>query len=95
MSSIVRNALLQGFEGEVHELLRLPYTLAESLPQFSVVAAVALEMSVEKENESEGVELARLAVDLLTVEGRTRALNLNARAQMVSSLMKWYRELDH
>ena len=93
VSSIVRSALSRGFDGEVHGLLRLPYAFPDSLPQFSAVAAVALEMSVENENEPEGEVLARLAADLLAVEGRTRALNLNARAQMVSSLMRWFREL--
>ena len=93
VNSIVRSALSRGFEGEVHGLLRLPYVFPDSVPHFSAVAAVALEMSVENENEPEGEILTRLAADLLATEGRTRALNLNARAQMVSSLMRWYREL--
>ncbi len=90
----IRKALSQGLDGEIHQLLRLPYAFPERLPQFTAVAAVALEMSAEKQDEPDGEELARLAADLLTVEGRTRALNLNARAQLVSSLMRWFRELN-
>lgn len=89
----IRNTLSQGLDGEIHQLLRLPYALSESLPQFTAVAAVALEMSAEKQDEPDGEELSRLAADLLAVERRTRALNLNARAQLVSSLMRWFREL--
>ena len=57
------------------------------------VAAVALEMASEAESEPGGEELTRLAAKLMTVERRSRALNLYSRGQMVSCLMRWYREL--
>ncbi len=94
LRSTVRSALSQGLGGEIRHLLRLPYAFPDSLAKFSAVAAVALEMSAEKQDEPEGEELARLAADLLAVEGRTRALNLNANAQLVSGLMRWHRELQ-
>ncbi len=78
--------------GEVQDLLRLPYSLPEDLPIFSSVAAVAMEMASESEDEPVGEDLVRLAADLLQVERRSRALNLNPRGQMVSCLMRWYRE---
>ena len=74
-------------------MLRLPYALPEEAPLFGSVTAVALEMASETENEPAGEELARLAADLLSLERRSRALNLNARSQIVSCLMRWYREL--
>jgi len=83
----VRAALSAGLEGEPRQILRLPYVLPEQVPPFAVAAAVALEMASETDDE----EFARLATDLLMVERRTRALNLNVRGQMVSSLMRWYR----
>jgi len=82
----VRAALSAGLEGEPRQLLRLPYALPGQVPGFAVTAAVALEMAAETDDE----ELAQLAADLLMVERRTRALNLNVRGQMVSSLMRWY-----
>jgi hypothetical protein len=89
----IRKALGSGFGGETRHLLRLPYALPDSAPPFATVAAVALEMASEAEEEPAGEELARLAADLLEVERRSRALNLNPRGQMVSCLMRWYREL--
>jgi hypothetical protein len=89
----IRQALESGFNGETGRLLRLPYALPDEAPLFGSVTAVALEMAAEAENEASGEELARLAADLLSLERRSRALNLNARSQMVSCLMRWYREL--
>jgi hypothetical protein len=89
----VRDALESGFNGETSRLLRLPYALPEEAPLFGSVTAVALEMASAAENEPAGEELARLAADLLVLERRSRALNLNARSQLVSCLMRWYREL--
>ena len=89
----IRAALESGCNGETRHLLRMPYALPDSVPPFAAVAAVALEMASEAEEDHGGEELARLATDLLEVERRARALNLNARAQMVSCLMRWYREL--
>ena len=89
----IRSALGSGFSGETRHLLRLPYALPDSLPPFATVAAVALEMASEAEEEPAGEELARLAASLLQVERRSRALNLNPRGQMVSCLMRWYQEL--
>jgi hypothetical protein len=89
----VRAALASGIEGETRGLLRLPYALSDGVPPFGAVAAVALQMASEAEDEPKGEELARLATDLLEVERRSRALNLNPRSQMVSCLMRWYREL--
>ena len=89
----IRSALESGIGGETRLLLRLPFVLPEGVPPFASVAAVALEMASEAEVELAGEELARLASDLMEVERRSRALNLNFRGQMVSCLMRWYREL--
>jgi hypothetical protein len=89
----IRSALESGFDGETRQLLRLPYLLPDGAPPFASVAAVALEMASEAEKEPAGEELARLAADLMVVERRSRALNLNSRGQMVSCLLRWYREL--
>jgi DNA polymerase-3 subunit delta' len=89
----IRSALEAGTNGETRDLLRLPYALPDGVPPFASVAAVALEMATEAEADPAGEELARLASDLMEVERRSRALNLNSRGQMVSCLMRWYREL--
>jgi len=90
---MIRNALVEGLGGEIRQLLRLPYALPDGSPQFATVAAVAVNMAAEAEAETAGEELSRLAADLLAVERRTRALNLNTKTQMVSSLLRWQREL--
>ena len=89
----IRSALESGIGGETLQLLRLPFVLPEGVPPFASVAAVALEMATEGEADPSGEELARLAADLMEIERRSRALNLNSRGQMVSCLMRWYREL--
>jgi hypothetical protein len=89
----IRSALGSAFRGETRLLLRLPYVLPDGIPPFASVAAVALEMAGEAETEPAGEELARLAADLMVVERRARALNLKPRGQIVSCLMRWYREL--
>jgi DNA polymerase-3 subunit delta' len=91
--SDIRQALESGIGGETRQLLRLPYLLPDAVPLFSSVAAVALGMAGEAETDPAGEELARLAADLMAVERRSRALNLNSRGQMVSCLLRWYREL--
>jgi len=93
MVNDIRSALDSGFGGETRQLLRLPYALPEGVPPFGSVAAVALEMATEAEDRPGGEDLARLAADLLAVEHRSRALNLNSRGQMVSCLLRWFREL--
>jgi hypothetical protein len=90
---MIRNALEAGLGGETRQLLRLPYALPDGAPPFATVAAVAVNMAAEAEIEAAGEELSRLAADLLAVERRTRALNLNPKTQMVSSLLRWQREL--
>ena len=90
---MIHNALETGLGGQTRQLLRLPYALPDGTPPFAAVAAVAVNMAAEAESEAAGEELSRLAADLLAVERRTRALNLNAKGQMVSSLLRWQREL--
>jgi len=90
---MIRNALEAGLGGKNRQLLRLPYALPDSAPPFATVAAVAVTMAAEAEDTAAGEELSRLAADLLAVERRTRALNLNPKTQMVSSLLRWQREL--
>ena len=90
---MIRNALEAGFGGDTRQLLRVPYALPDGAPPFATVAAVAVSMAAEAESEAAGEELSRLAADLLVVERRTRALNLNVKGQMVSSLLRWQREL--
>ena len=89
----IRAALEAGKTGDMRGLLRLPHVLPNDVSPFASVAAVALEMAGEAEDEPHGEELALLATDLLEVERRSRALNLNPRTQMVSCLLRWYREL--
>lgn len=89
----IRSALEPGKRAEIRDLLRLPYALPEGAPPFALVAAVAIEMASEAENEPVGEDLARLAADLLVVESRSRALNLNTQGQMASCLMRWCKEL--
>jgi hypothetical protein len=93
-ASAVRGVLTAGLGGECSDLLRLPHLIPDGIPPFSAVAAVALEMAGERESEPAGEDLARLAAELVAAERRSRALNLNTGGQIVSCLMKWYRELD-
>jgi hypothetical protein len=83
-----QSALEAGLEGEPRLLLRLPHVLPDEAPPFAIVAAVALEMAGEDDDE----ELARLAADLLAAENRARALNLNVGGQLTSRLMQWFRD---
>jgi hypothetical protein len=53
-----------------------------------------MEMASQHEGKAEGEGLARLAAELLATEFRARALNLNPRAQLVSCLMRWHKELE-
>jgi DNA polymerase-3 subunit delta' len=93
-AAAVRGALEAGLAGDPERLLLLVHALPDEVPAFAAAAAVAAELASEREAESAGEELARLAVALLERERRSRALNLNPRTQMVSCLMKWYRELQ-
>lgn len=85
----VRAALKAGRGGEARPLLRLPYVLPETVPPFATVAAIAIELAGETDDE----EFALLATELLVIERRCRSLNLNVRGQLVSCLMRWYRGL--
>ena len=89
----IRAALEAGRSGDMRGLLSLPHALPGDVPLFASVAAVALEMAGELEDDRHGEELALLATDVLEVERRSRALNLSPRTQMVSCLLRWYREL--
>ncbi len=89
----IRKALTFGLTGETGPLVRLPYRLPDGLPPFSATASVALEMACEADEPARGEDLVRLAADLLATERRAGALNLNAKGQLVSGLMRWYREL--
>lgn len=82
-----RSALEAGLDGEPRLLLRLPHALPDEATPFAVVAAVALEMAGEGDDE----DLARLASDLLVAERRANALNLNVRGQLTSTLVQWFR----
>jgi DNA polymerase-3 subunit delta' len=87
---MVRSALSSGLEGRPRELLALPYRLPEGVPPFEVVAAEALQLAADGGETEIGEGLVRLSADLLAVDRRTRALNLNAQGQMVSSLLRWF-----
>jgi len=93
VNELIRSALGAGLAGETKQLLRLPYAVPKAFPPLASAAAVAISMAGEAQYESEGEELARLAADLMLVERRVKALNLNLRGQMVSCLLRWYREL--
>ena len=89
----VRKALGAGISGESRHLLRLPYLTGNKVNPFEVVAAVATEMAADA-GESDGSEdLVRLAADLLATDRLCRALNLSVDRQLVSCLLRWYREL--
>ncbi len=90
----IRKALSMGVSGETGPLVRLPHRLPDELQPFAAVAAVALEMATEGDFSSNSEDMARLAAELLAVERRSSALNLNRRGQLVSCLMRWYRELQ-
>jgi len=89
---MIRASLTGGLKGQLRQLVRLPYAVPADVPPFSATAAVAVEMAGEAGDDAVGEDLVRLAAELLSVERRTRALNLNAKAQMVSSLLRWFRE---
>jgi DNA polymerase-3 subunit delta' len=91
---MIRTALSSGLEGRPRELVALPYRLPEDVPPFEVVAAQALQLAANGGDSDTSEDLVRLSTDLLAVDRRTRALNLNARGQMVSSLLRWYRERE-
>ncbi len=90
----IRKALTFGLTGETGPLVRLPHRLPDGLPPFAAVASVALEMACETDEPAKGEDLIRLAADLLATERRAGALNLNVKGQLVSGLMRWYRELQ-
>jgi len=92
-AEMIREALSAGLKGKKRPLMRLPYAVPAGVPPSAAIAAVAVEMAGEAGDDAPGEDLVRLAADLLSVERRTRALNLNAKTQMVSSLLRWYREL--
>jgi DNA polymerase-3 subunit delta' len=89
----IRAALEEAAAGESRHLLRLPYVIGDKVSAFEVVAAVAAEMATEVGRVDAAEGLARLAADLLTTERRSRALNLNADRQLVSCLLRWFREI--
>lgn len=89
---VIRSSLIAGLAGQMRQLVRLPYAVPADVPPLSTTAAVAVEMAGEVGDDASGEELVRLAADLLSVERRARALNLNLKGQMVSSLLRWYRE---
>lgn len=89
----IKKALTTGLAGETGPLVRLPYRLPEAVAPFAAVAAVALEMASENADGTRGEDMVLLAADLVATERRVGALNLNARGQMVSCLMRWFREL--
>ncbi len=89
----VRQALEAAMAGEVRGLLGLPRLGDGQAAVFEVVAAVALEMAGSARWQEHARELVGLASDLLAVERRTRALNLNRERQLLSSLLGWYQEL--
>lgn len=89
----IRKALDLGFSGETGPLVRLPYRVPDGLSPFAAIASVALEMACAEGDSTRTEDMIRLATDLLASERRARALNLNTRAQVVSCLMRWYREL--
>lgn len=89
---MIRASLTAGLKGQMRQLVRLPYAVPTDVPPLSATAAVAVEMAAEAEDDAAGEDLVRLAADLVSVERRARALNLNPKGQMVSSLLRWYRE---
>jgi hypothetical protein len=91
---LVRSALSSGLEGRPRELLALPYRLPEDVPPFEVVAAEALRLAASGGDAATGEGLVRLSTDLLAVDRRARALNLNTKGQMVSSLLRWFEGRD-
>ncbi len=89
----VRRALEAAMAGEVRGLLSVPRLEDGKDALFEVVVAVALEMAGAERWQERAPELVGLASDLLAVESRTRALNLNRERQLLSCLLGWYEDL--
>jgi hypothetical protein len=87
---MVSSALSWGLEGRARELLALPYRLPEDVPPFELVAAEAMQLAASSGESETSEGLLRLSTDLLVVDLRTRALNLNPKGQLVSSLLRWF-----
>jgi len=88
----VRSALREAFGGEVRELLRLPMVLPSEVPCTELVTAAALEEAAASDDGERAAELVRLAGELMEVERRTVALRLTRDRQLVSCLLRWWRE---
>jgi hypothetical protein len=88
----VAGALETTSRGEPRQLLRLPYVLGDDVDAFEVVAAVATETAAASSGTDGGEGLARLAADLLATNRRCRALNLDRGRQLISCLMRWFRD---
>lgn len=88
-----RAALVEALGGEIRELLRLPLLLPAELPVTEIVAAAAVEEAAAAGDGERAAELARLAGELVAVERRATALNLPRDRQLISCLIRWWREL--
>jgi DNA polymerase-3 subunit delta' len=88
----IRSALDSAAAGEPRHLLRLPHLIGDGFNAFELAASVATEMGAAADNGERGEALTRLAADLLATERRCRALNLGADRQLVSCLMRWFRQ---
>lgn len=88
-----RAVLADALAGEVRDVLRLPLLLADDPPPTEIVAVAAIEEAADAEDGSRAADLVRLAGDLVAVEQRVRSLRLTRDRQLVSCLLRWWREL--
>ncbi|HSL17415.1 MAG TPA: hypothetical protein VLB51_05870 [Methylomirabilota bacterium] len=89
----VTAALEAALDGEPRLLLKLSYALDGGVDGFEVAAVVATELAAAGRGPGGGEGLSRLAADLLATERRCRAFNLDRDRQLVSCLLRWYRDL--
>jgi DNA polymerase-3 subunit delta' len=88
-----RVALRQAINGEIKELLCLPQLIPPEVSGAELVAAAALEEATSGDSPDLVPDLVRLSAEVMAVDRRARSLNLTADRQLMSALLRWYRDL--
>jgi len=88
-----RESLSDAANGGVLPLLRLAHTLADEPMAYQVVSATALELATGSADAGDAESLVGLASELMRAERAAKALNLGQERQLLSCLLRWYREL--
>ena len=87
-----RKALRAALDGELRGLVQLPERLADRPAMLATVAAAAVDLAAAASPERAG-DLTVLAADLLRLERRAAALNLDPARQLLARLMAFHRTL--